>query len=91
MSNDDTAEQITQYICSIKQDLSKKIPLAENPLSSGDYSLNKNAVSSHLKVITLADHLKAMQKFKVSKRFGVDAISTGLNRNCCNAVKYCCK
>ena len=75
-SSDEIAESMNQYFYSIGQDLSKKIPHAENPLLRGDYSLNKNATRFQFRVITLADLLKAMQKFKVSKSFGVDGISS---------------
>ena len=67
---------MNQYFCSIGQKLSEKIFHAENPLLRGDFSLNKNSTRFQFRAITPADLMKAMQKFKVSKSFGIDGISS---------------
>ena len=74
MSSDTIAESMNQYFCSIRQKLSEKMPHAENPLLHGDFSLNKNSTRFQLRAITPADLMKARQKFKVSKSFGIDGI-----------------
>ena len=75
-SSDEIAESMNQYFCSIGQKLSEKIPYAEHPLLRGDFSLNKNSTRFQFRTITLTDLMKAMQKFKVSKSFGIDGISS---------------
>ena len=75
-SSDEIAESMNQYFCSIGQKLSEKIPHAENPLLHGDFSLNKNSTRFQFRAITPADIMKARQKFKVSKSFGIDGISS---------------
>ena len=49
---------------------------AENQLLPGDFSLNKYSTRFRFRAITSADLMKAMQKFKVSKSFGIDRISS---------------
>ena len=75
-SSDEIAESMNHYFCTIEQKLSEKIPHAENPLLSGDLSLNKNSTRFRFRAITPAHLMKAMQKFKVSKSFGIDSISS---------------
>ena len=65
-----------QYFFSIGKNLSAKIPHAENPLLCGDLYLNKYSARFQFTAITPADLLKAIQKLKVLKSFGIDGISS---------------
>ena len=64
------AESMNQYFCSIGQNLSAKIPHAENRLLCGDFSLNKYSNRFQFRTIALADLMKAIQKLKVSRSLG---------------------
>ena len=74
-SREEIAESINQYFCSIGQNLSARIPHAENPLLLGDFSLNKISPRFQFRTITPVDLMKAVQKFKVLKSFRIDGIS----------------
>ena len=78
---------MNQYFCIIGQKLSEKIPHAENPLLPGDVSLNRNSTKFQFRAISPADLMKAMQKFKVSKSFGIDGISSYFLKLAVNEVK----
>ena len=73
---EEIAKSMNQCFCSIGQILSAKIPHAENPLLRGDLSLNKYSSRFQFRVITATELMKAIQKFKVSKSFGIDGISS---------------
>ena len=60
--------------------ISAKIPHAENPLLHGDVSLNKFSTRFQFRVITPADLMKAIQKLKVSKSFGIDDILSNCSK-----------
>ena len=70
------AVSMNQYFYSIGQNLSAKIPHAVNPLLRGDFSLNKYSARFQFRAITPADLMKAIQKYKVSKSFGIDGVSS---------------
>ena len=67
---------MNQYFCSIGQNLSSEILHAENPLLRGDFSLNKYSTRFQCRAITPSDLMKAIQKLKVSRNFGIDGISS---------------
>ena len=70
------ADKMNDFFCTVGDQLSTKIPLAKNSLLEGDVTVNPDKVSFSFSPILPQKLVKAMGKFKTSRSFGRDLISS---------------
>ena len=74
--NDDIANFMYDYFCSVGKDLAKDVPDIPNPLINGDYTINTDWSSFHFKGTSSAGVENAIGKLKTTKSLGNDKISS---------------
>ena len=67
---------MNNFFCTVGDQLSAKIPHTKNSLLEGDVTVNPEKVSFSFSTISPQKLVKAMGKFKTSKSFGLDLISS---------------
>ena len=67
---------MNNFFCTVGHQLSTKIPHTKNSLLKGDVTVNPEKVSFSFLPIWPQKLVKAMGKFKTSKSFGLDLISS---------------
>ena len=67
---------MNNFFCTVGDQLSTKIPHTNNSLLEGDVTVNPGKVSFSFSPISPQKLVKAMGKFKTSKSFGLDLISS---------------
>ena len=72
----DIANRMNNFFCTVVDQLSAKIPHTKNSLLEGDVAVNPEKVSFSFSPISPQKLFKAMGKFKTSKSFGLDLISS---------------
>ena len=72
----DIANNMNSYFCSVGKDLASKIEAVPNPMVTGKYNLNPQNKHSNFNAIGVQYIREAMVKFKTSKSFGSDKISS---------------
>ena len=70
------ANTMNAFFCSVGKDLASKIEAVSNPIVTGKYNLNPQNKHFNFKVIVVQDIREAMVKFKTSKSYGSDKISS---------------
>ena len=70
------ANRMNNFFCTVGDQLSAKIPHTKNSLLEGDVTVNPEKVSFSFSPISPQKLVKAMGKFKTSKSFGLDLISS---------------
>ena len=72
----DVSNGMNNFFCYIGKELANKLDPAPNPLSSGEYEVNKNKAAFNLKTIELKGIRDAFASIKTAKSFGIDNISS---------------
>ena len=75
-NNDDIAESMNNFFCSIGEKLSDKIPKTRNPLLEDEYNVNLQNTRFQFKFIDLFQIEKVFRKIKTSKGSGTDGIAS---------------
>ena len=69
------AESMNEFLCSIGNTLSDKIPKTSNPLPENEYSVNPQNLRFEFEAINVSQLEKVFGKFKTSKGSGADGIA----------------
>ena len=72
------ADSMNDYFCNIGCKLRSKIPNIDNPLLSGDYSINEKHARFHSQMICPDDLCKIMNTFKTFQSSGIDCTSSSI-------------
>ena len=75
-NNDNIAESMNNFFCSIGEKLSEKIPKTRNPLLEDEYNVNLQNARFQFKSIDLFQIEKVFRKIKTSKGSGTDGIAS---------------
>ena len=70
------ANKMNKFFCTVGEELSKEIPDTKNLLLEGSFIVNPDELSFLFSPILPQRLVKAMNKFKTSKNFGLDLISS---------------
>ena len=71
----DIANKMNNFFCTVGDQLSKEIPDTRNSLLEGSINVHPENLSFVFSAISPQQLIKAMNKFKTSKSFGIDLIS----------------
>ena len=74
--SDSIANSMNEYLCSVGDKLSRKIPDKENNLLKGDHDINPTAAHFTFSPMQPQEFVKAMNKFKTSHESDLDQISS---------------
>ena len=75
----DIANKMNSFFCNVGDQLGNEIPNARNSLLEGSINVNPGDLSFLFSPILPQQVIKAMNKFKTSRSFGLDLISTGMS------------
>ena len=72
----DIANKMNKFFCTVGEELSKEIPDTKKLLLEGNFIVNPDNLSFSFSPLSPQQLVKAMNKFKTSKSFGLDLISS---------------
>ena len=72
----DIANKMNSFFCNVGDQLSNEIPHTKNSLLEGSVTVNPGNLSFLFSPILPQQVIKAMNKFKTSRSFGLDLISS---------------
>ena len=74
--NNEIAQSMNDFFCSVGKKLSDEIPQQPNPLLSNEYNINEEGTSFQFKTVRSVSVEKALKKMKTSFGFGSDGIAS---------------
>ncbi len=74
--NNEIAQSMNEFFCSIGKKLSDDIPQQPNPLLSNEYNINEEGTSFQFRTVDSVSVERALKKMKTSFGFGSDGIAS---------------